>query len=345
MSRRPQTANYLACDVDDGILIAWWMQNGMRRKCFVGRFGGGKVKTPPADQNIEWEPLQRGEDLMSREFIRRCREEMGVDYIFIELAHVKPRRRSKAQSFTQEQINAWVGYCREFGVTPISPRFNTARHARRIGGHELKGLSRPRWYEATTDASILADYLLRFDNFDNWQVIQALEPGDPELRRAAIERRVEVRAVVQDQINAYRVGVAEPSPWITSAYVDDVPNQVTRALGTIIEMLDSPPWCYASQMFDLHGKTTSGRGLASLLRSEICHQRGKGQGRHFVYERGWKTVKHEYRRLLAVRAGRPFTEPRPPWEPKPEHAESPVFHPQSDIFEVLPLPEAPADYE
>lgn len=308
MAIRPNNGNYFVWDIDGGAVVGWLVVDGKPAQLVAGRIGG-KLRDPLQAPTFLYRKLDDGRDLLKPEFVAWTKER-GAEYHFVEVAHVKPRRVSSAQSFSRDEINSYLTAAAAAGITVISPRFNSARHARSDMGYPYKDDERPKWYELTTDAAIMAEALMGREDFDNWTV---LTPSITELDEARREYRAmltDVRARVQALVNDYRFELQTPPTWATPA--DDVPWQVTRALAGILVVFPGMTWSMAKTAFELHGRTVSGRGRNSLLRSEVCHTSGSGPQGDFVYNFGWAWIKHEFLRLRASMRGEAFDVPRPP---------------------------------
>lgn len=308
MAIRPNNGNYFVWDIDGGAVVGWLVIDGRPTMLVAGRIGG-KLREPAQPPIFLYRRLNDGRDLLTPEFVAWTRQ-MGAEYHFVEVAHVKPRRVSSAQSFSREEVNRYLAAAKDEGITVISPRFNSARHARSDMGYPYKDDERPKWFELTTDAYIMAEALKERDDFDNWSV---LTPSVSDLDDARQEYRAmltDIRARVQDLVNDYRFELQSPPAWATQA--PDIPWQVTRALAGILVVYPGMTWGMAKTAFELHGRTVSGRGRNSLLRSEVCHTTGIGPQGDFVFYFGWAWIKHEFLRLRASMLGEAFDVPRPP---------------------------------
>lgn len=330
MALRPNNGNYFVWDIDGGAVVGWLVRDGIRLQLVAGRIGG-RLRPPAVEPTFPVTLLEDGRNLLRRDFVTWTKD-MGAEYHIVEVAHVTPRRVSSAQSFSQEEVNNYYLEAARVGIQVLSPRFNTARHARADLGYPFKDDHRPKWFEEDTDAAILAQALMRRPDFDNWTALRPSFPDNVVARQERREFLTAIRGPVQDLVNLYRFKYETPPAWATQAF--DIPWQVTRALAGILVVYPGMTWDMAKTAFELHGRTVSGRGRNSLVRSEVCHTGDKGPKADFVFNFGWAWIRHEFLRLKASMAGEPFNAPRPPARLRGDAARTAAFESKISLFEI-----------
>lgn len=302
--KRPNTGNYLVWDIDAGVIVAWLVLGGEIVRLYAGRVSGS-LKKPKQEPAFAYE-RREASFVLSPAFVRELAG-MGVRHVLVETAHVKPRKVSIAQSFSHESINAWLQTCADNGIEVLSLRYNSARYALKWAGVQKRSQNDTRkWWQDVTDACVLAKWLLDQDDFGNFGLLRPQTPEQQASRLARREREMTLREPVQELLNTWKHQVEDSPAWIP--WSDLVPQQVTQALAAVLTTYPDWSWSKAKRVFHLHGRSASGRGLAMLVRSEVCHQQG---GRAFVDERGWAAVKHEFRRVRAAQRGEQHHEPHP----------------------------------
>lgn len=301
--RLPNRGNLFVLDLDAKVSVGWVFIGGKPVKQFAGRIDGN-LRTPDPLPDHYFHIWANGREALSRPFIAELKA-MGVDYYFVEPAHIKPKVLSTSQPFTEEEVAEFYAACEEFGIVPLGPHFAWARYALAATKTRKQTMNDGRrWYQPNTDAALLGAALAARDDFDNVLRLHPLSDADTQAYAARDEREIEVRRPTQELINELRFDDAIDVPREMLATAVGVPEKVTQTMAAIVWHHPDWTWGQVKRAYEFHGRAASGRGKASLARAQVAHQQGKPS---FVRDYGWKAVQWEFERVSAIYRGVKFT--------------------------------------
>lgn len=301
----PNTGNFFILDLDAKVSVGWLFLGGRPIEQFAGRIDGTLTK-PRAEVEHPYTTWPNGRQVLSRSFIQLL-SERGVDYFFVEPAHIKPKVLSTSQPFTAEEVAGFYAACHEFGIVPLGPHFAWARYALAATKTRKETVNDGRrWYQRNTDAALLGAALAAREHFGN---VLRLRPMSDEQTNAFAERdirRIEVRRPTQELINELRFDAVQiPVEMLLTPHV---PEKVTQTMAAIVWQHPEWTWGKVKRTYEFHGRAASGRGKASLARAQVAHQQGKPS---FVRNYGWAAVQWEFERVSSIFRGVKFEQPFP----------------------------------
>lgn len=324
----PNTGNLFVLDLDAKVAVGWLFLDRNPVEQFAGRIDGtlNKPRQPVDHRYTIW---PNGRQALSPAFIEYLAQQ-GIDYYFVEPAHIKPKVLSTSQPFTAEEVAGFYAACERFGIIPLGPHFAWARYALAATKTRKQTMNDGRrWYQRDTDAALLGASLAAREHFGN---VLRLRPMSDEQTLAFAERderRIAVRRPTQELINELRFDALEiPVEMLVTPFV---PEKVTQTMAAIVWQHPDWTWGQVKRVYEFHGRAASGRGKASLARAQVAHQQGKPS---FVRNYGWRAVQWEFERVSAIFRGVKFERAFPDPLPSDEGTAFEVDRSQLSLFEV-----------